>query len=542
MDPRDQEAKHDSQITEKTSQEIEKQKLTTYYKIHNMKTIFILADSTNRRFLNIYGSRHPALTPNIDRLAERGTVFDNHWCGSAPCMPARRDIMTGRLNFLEKPWGGLEPFDRTLPALLKTRNVYSRMVTDHYLYLSVGGENYWNDFTSNEIIRGQEFDSLNLPCGKNGIIEQQRPEGYKGIYSQEHDENYSRFQSEEEYPSPVTLTHAAEWLEENAEADNFLLWVECFDPHEPFDVPQKYIDLYKDDEDFENGPCYWPEYRRNNFDEAETRQINTKYKALLSMTDHYIGRILDVLDRHQMWEDTIVIFTTDHGYMLGEHDYLAKNYMPAYNEVFHIPLVIWHPEAKIKRYSGLTQNTDMFTTILNVFGVDMSQIEYPVHGKNLLPVLLGEDTRVRDGVIYGYFGKSVNYTDGRYTYFRASKDEANRPLYVYTAIPTTLRQYYGAGCIQPEDYRRIETGRLGWTDYPVFRIPADIIDFKNPSQEYSKRSEFNSETLLFDLKEDYEQLHPLNDPIIEQRCIEGLMQQLKECQSPPEQFERLGLQ
>ncbi|MDE6456469.1 MAG: sulfatase-like hydrolase/transferase, partial [Dysosmobacter sp.] len=99
-----------------------------------MRAIFILADSTNRRFLNMYGSACPALTPNLDRLAARGAVFENHWCGSAPCMPARRDIMTGRLNFLEKPWGGVEPFDQTLPALLKTKNVYTRMYTDHYLY------------------------------------------------------------------------------------------------------------------------------------------------------------------------------------------------------------------------------------------------------------------------------------------------------------------------------------------------------------------------------------------------------------------------
>ena len=58
------------------------------------------------------------------------------------------------------------------------------MVTDHYLYLHVGGENYWNDFTSHEIIRGQEFDSLHMPAGREGIVAQQRPEGYKGIYSQ----------------------------------------------------------------------------------------------------------------------------------------------------------------------------------------------------------------------------------------------------------------------------------------------------------------------------------------------------------------------
>lgn len=509
-----------------------------------MKTIFILADSTNRRYLNIYGSKHPALTPNIDRLAEMGTVFDNHWCGSAPCMPARRDIMTGRLNFLEKPWGGLEPFDQTLPALLKTQNVYTHMVTDHYLYLAVGGENYWNDFTSNEIIRGQEFDSLNMPAGKEGILTQHRPDGYKGIYSQEHDETYGRFKSEEEYPSPMTMKKAAQWLEDNADADNFMLWVEGFDPHEPFDVPQKYIDLYReaDGDDYEGQPCYWPEYRRNNFTEQETNHLHVRYKALLTMTDHYIGKIFDVLDRHDMWDDTMVVFTTDHGYMIGEHDYLAKNYMPAYNEIFHIPLVIWHPKATQKRCNCLTQNIDLFPTILNQFGVDESLMHYPIHGKDLMPVLTGETDKLREGIIYGYFGKSVNYTDGRYTYFRAAKDEANRPLYVYASTPTTLRQYYGVGCIAPEDYSKIEFGHLSWTEYPVYKFPADIIDFKNPSQEYRKRSEHNAENKLFDLETDYEQEHPLCDPAIEAKCIEGLKECMTRCQAPTEQFVRLGLE
>lgn len=509
-----------------------------------MKTIFILTDSTNRRFLKMYKARKPALTPNLDRLASRGTVFENHWCGSAPCMPARRDIMTGRLNFLEKPWGGIEPFDQTLPAMLKSRNVYTRMVTDHYLYLHVGGENYWNDFTSNEIIRGQEFDSLHMPACREGIVRQQRPEGYKGIYSQEHDESYGRFTSEDEYPSPVTMTKAAEWLEENAEADNFMLWVEGFDPHEPFDVPQKYLDLYReeDGDDYEGQPCYWPAYEKNRFTPQEMRHLNVRYKALLTMTDHYIEKIFDVLDRHDMWKDTMVIFTTDHGYMLGEHGYMAKNYMPAYNEVFHIPLVIWHPQACIRRFSGLTQNIDLFPTILNQFGVDMTQMHYSIHGKDLTPVLMGRTDRVRDGVIYGYFGKSVNYTDGHYTYLRAARDESNRPLYVYTAMPTTLRQYYGVGCISPEDYSKIQFGHLPYTDYPVYKIPADIIDFKNPSQEYGRRSEHNAKTCLYDLETDYEQKYPLRDPKVEARCLKGLRQCMDACQAPAEQFERLGLE
>ena len=510
-----------------------------------MKTVFILADSTNRRFLNLYGARHGAFTPNLDRLAADGMVFDNHWCGSAPCMPARRDILTGRLNFLEKPWGGLEPFDQTLPALLKTKNVYSRMVTDHYLYLHVGGENYWNDFTSNEILRGQEFDSLNMPAGREGVVKQERPAGYRGIYSQEHDETYGRFQSEDEYPSPMTMTKAADWLERNHDADNFFLWVEGFDPHEPFDVPQKYIDLYRDDDggDCDGGdqPCYWPEYGKDLYTDADRRHLNVRYKALLTMTDHYIGKILDVLDRHGMWDDTLVIFTTDHGYMLGEHGYMAKNYMPAYNEVFHIPLIVRHPRGKAGRFSGPTQNIDLFPTILNWFGVDQRALHYPIHGKDLLPALTGETDRVRDGVIYGYFGKSVNYTDGRYAYLRAAKDVSNRPLNVYAATPTTLRQYYGEGCIAPEDYGKIAFDHLRWTDYPVYRFPADIIDFKNPSQEYAKRSEHNARTCLYDLESDYAQEHPLNDPALEAEYAAKLRAAMEAHDSPAEQFERLGL-
>lgn len=510
-----------------------------------MKTIFILSDSTNRRFLSMYSQTGYAKTPNLDRLASKGTVFENHWCGSAPCMPARRDLMTGRLNFLEKPWGGIEPFDQTLQSLLKENNVYTKMITDHYLYMHIGGENYWNNFTSLDLIRGQEFDSLNMPAGKNGIVEQDIPDNYRGVYSQEHIENYSKFDSEEDYPSPMTMKKAANWLEENKDADNFLLWIEGFDPHEPFDVPDKYIDLYKDEDfdSYEDFDFYWPEYKKDAYNAEDLRRVNIRYKALLTMTDYYIGKIFDVLDKYDMWDDTQVIFTTDHGYMLGEHGYTAKNFMPAYNEVFHIPLIIWDPRFKnnVKRTDALTQNIDLFPTVLNYFNIDLSKLHYNIHGIDLSEILSGTKDKNKDYIIYGYFGKSVNLTDGKYTYFRAPKSEENRPLFVYTAIPTTLRQYYGVGCIDKNNYTKIEFGNLKFTDYPVFKIPAQIIDFKNPSQEYFSRSPHNSQTLLFDLSNDYEQ----NSPITNKELLNCFEEKLKEAlafyDAPDEQFERLGL-
>ena len=122
-----------------------------------MKTIFILCDTLNRRMLSAYGAgEDAAITPNIDRLARQSVVFDSHWCGSAPCMPARRDIMTGRLNFLEKPWGAMEPFDQSLQSILSgEKNVHTQMFADHAHYIICGGENYVKGFTAWEVNRGQ---------------------------------------------------------------------------------------------------------------------------------------------------------------------------------------------------------------------------------------------------------------------------------------------------------------------------------------------------------------------------------------------------
>ena len=95
-----------------------------------MKTIVFLMDSLSRRYLPAYGNTW-VHTPNIDRLAARSCVFDNHFVGSAPCMPARHDLLTGRLEFLERNWSPIQPFDCTLPYVLHKHGVFSHMTTDH---------------------------------------------------------------------------------------------------------------------------------------------------------------------------------------------------------------------------------------------------------------------------------------------------------------------------------------------------------------------------------------------------------------------------
>ena len=506
-----------------------------------MKAILILVDSVCRRFLKCYGSTEPAFTPNLDRLAARGTVFENHWCGSAPCMPARRDLMTGRLNFLEKPWGGIEPFDQPLPKMLASEGVFSHIVTDHYHYIRIGGENYLNAFTTYDLVRGQEKDPWRLHPRANGKLPE-KPEGYIGQFSAAHEDNMTAFTEEQTYPTPVTMQKAADWLEQNAEADNFFLWAEGFDPHEPFDVPQKYLDLYADEAKVDEGEQnYWAPYAPNTFTEEQTKHLRVRYKALLSMTDAYIGKIFDVLDRKNLWDDTMVIFTTDHGYMLGEHGYWSKNYMPAYNEVFRLPLLIWHPNATQKHVDAMTQNIDLYPTLLNLFGVNPSILHHTIHGKTLLPLLAGEADKARDAVLYGYFGKSVNCFDGQYTYFRAAAREDNRPLNVYTAMPATSGKYYGIDSIDPEEYKKIGFANLSWTEYPVYRIPAEIVNITASSGGFGPRSADNADSRIYDLQNDPAQEHPIKDDELEDRLKNTLIGLMQSHDAPLEQYERLGL-
>ena len=107
--------------------------------------------------LGCYGGTSIA-TPNFDRFARRAVTFDNHYVGSLPCMPARRDLHTGRLNFLHRSWGPLEPFDNSFPEQMRDAGIHTHLVTDHMHYFEDGGATYHGRFRTCDFIRGQEYD------------------------------------------------------------------------------------------------------------------------------------------------------------------------------------------------------------------------------------------------------------------------------------------------------------------------------------------------------------------------------------------------
>lgn len=492
-----------------------------------MKTIVIMMDSLNRHMLDVYNNESWVKTPNINRLAEKSMVFDNHWIGSAPCMPARRDMFTGRLTFLERTWGAIEPFDVTLPEVLRSNKVFTHMVTDHYHYLEIGGEGYCQIFNTWDMHRGQEGDPL-----VSRVDAPELPKEYYGQVRPQYELNRQRFKSEEDFTGPKTFKAACDWIDDNRKSDNWLLWVEAFDPHEPFDCPDEFLELYNDDY---KGPRFdWSTYKAVTEPSDAIEHLKKRYAALLTMTDKWMGKLLDKMDEYSLWDDTLVIFTTDHGHFLGEHGFTGKNFMHAYNELANIPLLVHLPGSVRagERIGALTQNIDIMPTVLDYFGFERPA---ELHGKSWKGLIDGTTDSLRESVLYGYFGSTINITDGQYTYFRSPKPD-NQPLYMYTAMPTAFRKYIGR-----EVADRIEMGRfLKHTNYPVYKIPQG----NTGKPEDSALKPFNpylKDSLIFDIKEDYAQQNPITDAGTEKDLQNKLREKLCEVKAPVEHIERLGL-
>ena len=165
------------------------------------------------------------------------------------------------------------------------------------------------------------------------------------------------------------FAHGREFLDANRDADDWLLQIETFDPHEPFFAPARFKEPFNTGW---NGPIRdWPRYGKVDELPAEADELRANYYATVSLCDFLIGEVIDYFDRHDMWKDTALIVTTDHGFLLGEHDFWAKNRMNMYEEIVHIPLFVHDPRRpRTGRTGQLTQSVDIAPTILDFFGIE----------------------------------------------------------------------------------------------------------------------------------------------------------------------------
>lgn len=499
-----------------------------------MKAIFLLFDSLNRHALSCYGGSMP--TPNFDRLAERGTVFDRHFIGSMPCMPARRDMHTGRLNFLHRSWGPLEPFDLSFPRILSEHGVYTHLVSDHYHYFENGGATYHTAYTSWEFIRGQEADPwvamVEPPLERyRQAFHADQFEDDRNGYRLQNMVNRERIRETGDFPAVKCFDAALEFLDRNGRADGWLLQVETFDPHEPFHAPAEFRSRFP--AGYQGPVIDWPRYRRAGGEsDAETAELQANYAALVALCDHQLGRLLDEMDRLDLWRDTALVLTTDHGFLLGEHEWWGKNRMPFYNEIAMIPLMVHLPGAAGgTRSAALSQNIDVMATLLDLFGIAPPD---GVIGSSLLPAPHGRPCG-RKIALYGIFGGAINATDGRYTYFRYPEDMERAPLFEYTLMPQHARLPFSR-----EELRlgELHHGFRFTGGVPVLKIPA-LPQAKRPPMQGGGFAD--TRTALYDLDSDPSQSRPIDDPDVERRMVDAIIGQMRIHQAPTELFGRFDL-
>ncbi|QHC62845.1 sulfatase-like hydrolase/transferase [Rathayibacter festucae] len=481
-----------------------------------MKAIVLMFDSLNRHLLSPYADTIVD-APNFARLAARAATFDNFYAGSMPCMPARREMHTGRYNFLHRSWGPLEPFDDSMPELLRDASVHTHLASDHPHYWEDGGATYHTRYSTWEFFRGQEGDPWK---GHVSEVDPSAPVHQRML--RQDVVNRSYMPTEAEHSQTLTVDAGLHFLDTNADADRWMLQIELFDPHEPFFAHQQYKDRYPHEYD---GPVFdWPGYQKVTEPESQVEHARLEYAALVSMCDRSLGRVLDAMDEHDLWDDTMLIVNTDHGFLLGEHGWWAKSVQPWYNELVHLPMFLWDPRTAERdtRRGELAQTIDIAPTLLRFFDLQ------PTPDMQGIDLALPEEALTRDSVLFGIHGGHVNVTDGRYVYMRAAAEQSNTPLEEYTLMPTHMRSRFAPAELtawEPSEPLPFTKG------VRTMRMPATP-GWMNPWQHG---------TLLFDLSTDPGQEHPLVDDEAELRMMRLLVDALRAADAPASQFARLGL-
>jgi arylsulfatase A-like enzyme len=501
-----------------------------------MNVLLVTIDSLNRHFLRAYGRpAEPNLaTPNLDALARRAAVFDRHYSGSLHCMPARREFLAGVQEFLWRGWGPTEPFDVHLATAAAHVGSRTQLITDHYHYSEHGGRGYVEDFHAWELVRGQEFDPWKLTpttfdvrtLARAGITDEADPYRDRRQYLR----NTAAFQREEDYFAPRVFGAAADWLGQARQLESWLLYVDSFEVHEPFLVPEPYRSMFTDEPHDDPHLLYWPHAGqvasgRSRLDERQIAYVRAQYAAKLALTDRWLGRLLDQLDEQQLWDHTLVIVTTDHGHLLGEHGWMGKPACPLYNVLAHTPLIVWDPEGVLngQRIGVLTQAVDLYATILDALGAET----HAPHSRSLLSLLRGRTSEHRDVALYGLWGQAVNLTDGRYTYLRTPRDSR-------ACAYSTMMLRGSRAALSPSMRSDAVAGRfLPYADGPVWKLSA--LPGELPAAQ--------EQDLLFDVEKDPGQEDDLRsrEPALVAQMERLLAAALRQLQAPEEQFARLGL-
>ena len=429
-----------------------------------MNLICIVSDTLRADYLGCYGNAW-VQTPNLDRLAGRGVLLENLYVEGLPTIPERIVFFTGTYTLPFRGWQPLWKHDVTLPEVLKDHGYTTAFITDvpHYFR---PGMNFHRGFDSWQLIRGQEFDAYVTDPGKGRSPEEFMKVGWRNIPPERRHlrsadpaqmlgrylRNVSDRQGEEDYFTAQVVQRSIDWIAGNHKQKPFFLWIDCFDPHEPWDPPPRYYERYAP-ADYDGPMLIAPwliSVDAGDFTQAEISHMKALYAAEVTFLDAWLGRLFDAIWDLGLAEDTMILFTSDHGTQHGEHGTISKtatlrhtNFM----EKVRVPGILYHPQASPgRRIEQLMWTPDLMPTLLALLDIPSP---HTVHGEPQ-PWIVDGQGQGREYVISGHHAHDHwRVTDGSWSYVACERPE----LYDLRADPGEQRNVISR---HPAEGRRLQ--------------------------------------------------------------------------------------
>ena len=370
-----------------------------------------MSDEHGAQFSSTYG--HPIIeTPNMDRLAEQGVTFEANYCNSPLCIPSRASFMTGQYVSTIEVWDNTKPMpvDKlTWPYLLRNEGYDTALNGKMHLV----GPDPLHGFEK-QLSRDPHIEApLDHYRWSDGIPT--AGEDWYGV--READPGVSPMIEADDAMEKA----AVEYLSDPARQDKpFAMCVGFIAPHFPFIVPEPYFSKYYPDNvdmpDIPEGHLgELPETANRlrqmfgldgNWTDDEISRARAAYYGLCTYLDDKIGHLMDVLEEQGLAENTVIVHTSDHGDMLGEHGLWRK--MCFYEQSANVPLQISWP-GKFKggqRVGEAVSNVDAVATILDLAGIELDQ--WDLDGQSLVPALEGDTSTLNDVAISEHFAHGTD--------------------------------------------------------------------------------------------------------------------------------------
>ncbi|WP_372572286.1 sulfatase family protein [Ruegeria jejuensis] len=391
----------------------------------------VLIITDQQRFDTIAAHGHGHMnTPNLDRLAREGVSFDQCHITAASCVPSRASLFTGYYphvtGILENEQVWSNTWVKDLNEAGYTCVNVGKMHTNPFT-ADAGFDERFNVENKDRYLQGRwYFDEWDKALAANGLVKQQR-EHYRK--RDDYGQRLGAFEWElpEELHSDVFVGNFSKWwLDTKPKTTPLFMQIGFPGPHPPYDPTQKYADMYmgRDDipmpkvsqQDLDGQPSYLEAKRVHDAEvdhdsilwnpdrtPEDEHRMRAYYYANVSMIDTCVGEIMEALDSND-YDDTVVIFTSDHGDCLGDHGVSQKWSM--YDVVTRVPLIVWSPKrfAGGRTVEGLCQLFDLGPTILELAGVEPAS---DMEARSLVPALKDEDWEARSEVFCEQAGDMV---------------------------------------------------------------------------------------------------------------------------------------